>query len=185
MLIIDLQKGLFHADPPPWQARKIVERINECADAFRGAGAPVFLIQHDGTEEEGVAPETDGWQLVPELRVSSQDARLRKTACDAFQATTLHPELRKWNIHTVVIAGYATEFCIESTVRAALGRGYRVWVVSDAHTTNDSPVLPAAKIVEHHNQTWPECAANHPVRLITSRELTRALDPTRRQTVVA
>jgi nicotinamidase-related amidase len=43
--------------------------------------------------------------------------------------------------------------CVDSTCRAAVALGYRVTLVSDGHTTFDSPVLPAEKIIAHRNRT--------------------------------
>jgi nicotinamidase-related amidase len=43
--------------------------------------------------------------------------------------------------------------CVESTCRAAVALGYQMVRVSDAHTTFDTAVLPAERIVAHHNHT--------------------------------
>ncbi len=46
-----------------------------------------------------------------------------------------------------------TEMCIDSACRAAKALGYRVVLADDAHTTFDTKVLPAERIVAHHNAT--------------------------------
>lgn len=46
-----------------------------------------------------------------------------------------------------------TEFCVDTTCRAAAGLGLRPILVADAHTTTDSPLLSAQAIIEHHNRT--------------------------------
>ena len=43
--------------------------------------------------------------------------------------------------------------CVDSACRAAKALGYRVTLVYDAHTTFDNDVLPAERIVAHHNRT--------------------------------
>jgi nicotinamidase-related amidase len=43
--------------------------------------------------------------------------------------------------------------CVDSACRAATALGYRVVLVSDGHTTWDSPALPAERIIAHHNRT--------------------------------
>lgn len=45
-----------------------------------------------------------------------------------------------------------TEYCIDATIRAASEFGYKVTLISDAHTTFDSTVLDAQHIIDHHNQ---------------------------------
>jgi nicotinamidase-related amidase len=105
------------------------------------------------------------------LDVRPGDAVIRKGACDAFQGTRLAAQLRRWGIGTVVLLGYATEFCVDSTVRRATSRGLRVVVVRDGHTTNDSPVLPATRIIAHHNRTWAEMDCFPKVFLVSARDL--------------
>lgn len=74
-----------------------------------------------------------------------------KDRCDAFLGTGLDARLRALGIGRLVIAGMQTEFCVDTTTRAAFAHGYKVVLASDAHTTFDSPQLKAPDIVAHHN----------------------------------
>jgi len=42
--------------------------------------------------------------------------------------------------------------CVDSACRGAVANGYRVVLVSDGHTTYDTPVLSADRIIAHHNR---------------------------------
>lgn len=42
--------------------------------------------------------------------------------------------------------------CVDSACRGAVVLGYRVVLVSDGHTTYDTPVIPADRIIAHHNR---------------------------------
>ncbi|MEV6901485.1 isochorismatase family protein [Amycolatopsis sp. NPDC051372] len=53
---------------------------------------------------------------------------------DAFSEAGLHTHLRDAGVRTVVFGGIATEFGMESTLRAAADHGYAVIGVSDAMT---------------------------------------------------
>ena len=46
-----------------------------------------------------------------------------------------------------------TEYCIDTTCRRAVSLGYDVTLVADAHTTHDNDLLPAEKIIAHHNRS--------------------------------
>jgi nicotinamidase-related amidase len=46
-----------------------------------------------------------------------------------------------------------TEYCIDTTCRAAADLGIRPILIADAHTSMDSAVLSAKAIIEHHNLT--------------------------------
>ena len=70
-----------------------------------------------------------------------------------------------------MIAGWATNSCVNSTVRSAISRDYNVVVASDAHTLSDRPHLAATAIIRHHNWVWSDLLTNRSTRLSTTGEL--------------
>jgi len=152
LLIIDVQKALCTGQ---WSAHgmdEVIGRINALAGKARAAGAPVVLIQHE--ESDGpLQADTEGWELDDRLAVQPGDIRLRKTACDSFHRTQLQPLLESHGVDALVVCGLQSEFCVDSTVRGALARGYPVVLAADAHSTMDNGVLTAAQITAHHNAT--------------------------------
>lgn len=151
LLVIDVQQALCFGDYAGFDAARVIDRINEVAARFRAAGAPVFLIQHedDGPLQRGSA----GWRLADGLAVHPTDVVLAKRATDSFHRTDLQAQLEARGITDLVICGLQSEFCVDTTTRRALALGYPVQLVSDGHTTMDSPVLTAAQITAHHNET--------------------------------
>ena len=63
--------------------------------------------------------------------------------------------LENLNIKHLIICGYASEFCVDVTVKRAAGLGYSKTLVSDGHTTHDKPHLSGVEIRDHHNATLP------------------------------
>ena len=172
VLVIDVQAGLFCAKPPPFEAREVVERINSVTARARAAGAAVIFIQHDGQPGgEDVVPFTEGWALHPDLEVRPGELVIRKSTCDAFYGTALEAELRSRGITRVLLMGYATDFCLDATLRSAVSKELEVIVVADAHTTSENPVVSAALVRQHHNWAWANCIARRPVRVLNSSEL--------------
>ncbi len=167
LLIIDVQKALCSGGEAAFDIDRVVERINDVAAKSRAAGAPVILIQH---EEEGgpLQFETEGWQLYDRLATRPEDIRVRKTAADSFHRTELHALLQSRNIAKLVVCGLQSEFCVDSTVRGALARGYPVVLVSDSHSTLDNSVLSAAQISAHHNATLANLSSFGPRVTTTS-----------------
>src|SRR5262245_50426853 len=159
ILVIDVQHGLFDANPRPFEHERVVTRINELTRRARQSGASVLLVQHDGKAHENLVPFTKGWELHASLVQDPKDLHVRKSTCDAFFETPLEQELRKRGIESLVVAGYATDFCIDSTVRNAASKRFQVFVASDAHTTNDSTILKAEQIVVQRNWAWARCSA--------------------------
>jgi nicotinamidase-related amidase len=71
----------------------------------------------------------------------------------AFHETDLHARLSLLGVEHLVIAGLQTEYRVDSACRTAAALGYRVTLVKDGHTTYDTPVLSAARIIMHHNHS--------------------------------
>ena len=172
VLVIDVQTGLFCVDPAPFEAEAVVARINAVTAAARQAGSPVIFIQHDGEPGgEDVVPFTEGWKLHPKLEVCPGELVIRKTTCDAFYGTPLEAELRSRGITTLVLMGYATDFCVDATLRSAASRDFGVIVVADAHTTSDNSVLKAEVVRRHHNWAWANAITRKGVRVIKASEV--------------
>lgn len=152
LLIIDVQKALCSGEWSAFDIDRVIGRINAVASKARAAGAPVFLIQHE--EDDGPLQHgTEGWQLDERLVIEPGDVRIRKTATDSFHRTELQSLLQSHAVDNLVVCGLQSEFCVDSTVRAALALGYPVLLVADAHSTLDNGVLAAAQITAHHNAT--------------------------------
>ncbi len=152
LLIIDMQAGLFAGPSPRYDAQGVIRRINDIARAVRAAGGIVIFIQHE--DQGGLVPETEGWQILPDLERMDSDLTLRKQACDSFYETNLPGLLDQHHARELIITGCATDFCVDTTVRAAASRDYEVVVVEDGHTTRDRQHLDAQTIIRHHNYMW-------------------------------
>ncbi len=153
LLVIDVQQGMFSFESSPYDADAVIGRIQRLIEDARSADVPIFFVQHAGPPGDPLAPEGPGFAFVAEVAPRPDDDVTTKTECNAFRATGLERKLRAADVDHVVICGMQTEFCVDTAVRAASDRGFRVTLVSDAHTTLDSPALAARDIVAHHNST--------------------------------
>lgn len=151
VIVIDMQKKVYETIPSPFEAEAVIERINTVCSRARAQGIPVIFSQHqaEGFLEQG----SDGWQLVTGLLTGSADIFLQKTAGDAFTNTALQQILEEKGVDHLIIMGFASEICVDSTTRRAAALGYSIQLVADAHTTHEKAHLSAAKIREHHNLT--------------------------------
>ncbi|NRF72034.1 cysteine hydrolase [Aquincola sp. S2] len=172
LLVIDVQAGLFDGERRPGDGAAVVQRINALADRARAAGVPVLYVQH---EREGtpLASDSPGWALAAGLTPLPADARLRKTTPDCFLGTRLEPLLQEHDIRHLVICGYASEFCVDTTIRRAAALGYTVTLAADAHTTHDKDHASAEQIRAHENATLPNLTSFGPViRAVPAAEIT-------------
>jgi nicotinamidase-related amidase len=89
------------------------------------------------------------------------DVLLAKRNADSFIGTDLDKRLRELGVGHVIVTGLATEFCIDSTCRAALSRGYDLTLVEDGHSTpapSPDSGLTAETIVTRYDQvlSWAD-----------------------------
>ena len=159
VLVIDVQIGLF--DPAPFEAEQVINRINTVTQKARISGCPVFFIQHE-TEKAPLQYKSKNWELHQGLTVLDEDIKIRKTTPDSFLKTNLEKVLKSKRIENLFICGYASEFCVDTTVRRAAALGYEVSLISDAHTTHDKDHATASEIREHHNRTLPNITSFGP-----------------------
>lgn len=151
-MIVDVQQGMFAIRPPIYRGEEIVRRIARLLERARREGVAVVHIQHNGSAGDVLAKGSAGWPHHPLVMPRDGELVIEKHNSSAFHATGLDRELRDRKIDRLVIAGMQTEMCIDSACRAAAAFDYRITLVSDGHTTWDTPVLTADRIIAHHNR---------------------------------
>ncbi|MGW0890721.1 isochorismatase family protein [Saccharopolyspora sp. NPDC002578] len=152
LVIVDLQVEYVES---AFNGAATVQVLTGLRDRAVRAGAPVVQIQH---REPGFGPDRPGWELaIPPTR---SERVLVKDTPDAFVGTGLDELLRAEGASTLVIGGFSTEYCVDSTVRAALSGAFDVLVPGDGHTTAATGgVLPPDRVVAHHNHVFPGLSA--------------------------
>jgi nicotinamidase-related amidase len=156
ILIIDMQAGSFQPYSLRYDTLGVIERINALAKLFRENHQFVIHIQHDGSKENSFIPGTADWQILPELNQVSGDLFVSKTANDSFYNSELQSILSKHNITELFITGCATDFCVDSTIKSALSKDYKVTVIEDGHTTASRPYIDAQSAIQHYNWLWAD-----------------------------
>ena len=82
---------------------------------------------------------TWGAEFIDEMKPKEGDQVVggKSTLC-GFNNTNLEKILKESNIKNIVIGGFLTNFCVESTARTAYDKGYGVTVIKDATAANSS-----------------------------------------------
>ena len=145
LVLIDLQQGILQRKTAPHSASDVLARSARLAERFRAVGGLVVLVNVSYSPDGGdrlTQPTDDpplasafapGWdQLSPELGRGAGDITITKRQWGAFYGTPLDMQLRRRGIKTIVIAGIATNFGVESTARDAFERGHALVFVEDA-----------------------------------------------------
>lgn len=104
---------------------------------------------------------TPGPEIIPELTPKKGDLIIRgKKTLDAFWSTSLDYTLRTNLVEWVVIVGFHTNWCVESTARSAYDKGYRVVVIGDCTGTDTQTeqdyaekfIFPKIGLVMNHKE---------------------------------
>jgi nicotinamidase-related amidase len=163
LLILDVQVGLVHGPEKPWRCAELLDAINALMDKARHAGAPIFIARHIGPPGSPIEAGSPLTEVARELNLSGAEVVFEKRRPNAFAMTDLASALRACGATGVVIAGMKTQYCVDSTCRAARDLGFDAVLIADAHTCSDTPLMKAEAIVAHHNATLngPFCQVVH------------------------
>ena len=158
LLVVDAQVD-FIAPEGPWakagfdlsSVPPALEKANRLADVAREAGATVVYIRvitspdtdsdalknfytRRGFPLETIAicrrgtPGADYYGVDPQ----PGDMHVEKVLFSSFYGTDFEERLRERGIDTLVVTGFTTDCCVDSTVRDAFHRGFNVFLVGDA-----------------------------------------------------
>ncbi|MBY0401008.1 isochorismatase family protein [Myxococcota bacterium] len=170
LVVIDMQEGLRRGEPKH-DLVGVLARIDRLAGRVRARGGCVFFVQHDGPPGDDFALRSPGWTLIDSIERDAKDRIVHKTLNDAFFGTTLRSDLEAVGAERVLIAGWATDLCVDATVRSAAACGFEVVVVADGHTVSDRPHLGARQVIEHHHWIWANLIAEHAVRIVPAAQI--------------
>ncbi|WP_419905634.1 isochorismatase family protein [Kiloniella sp.] len=165
LLIIDFQRAVA-IEPKAHDFENVRAVLVTAVIKARSQNIPVIFVQHQ-EDKSPFAKGGEGWKLFEDLSPQLGDYLVAKESCDSFRQTELEQILAKLGADTLIIGGYATEFCIDTSVRAAASRGYKTIVLKDGHTTRDRDHLLAEDIKRHHNWVWPTMTnPEHEIQLL-------------------
>ncbi|MHB2207080.1 cysteine hydrolase family protein [Methylobacterium sp. CM6257] len=123
--------------------------IREAADLLqraRAAGIPIFHVRHDagpGSPYDVTAPIG---QISPEVAPQGDEPVITKAYPSSFVGTDLQAQLEKAGVKDVVLAGFMTHMCVNSTARSAFNLGFRPTIVASATATRDLPAPDGSKV---------------------------------------
>jgi len=150
LLVVDVLVGIFKLPVPLHQPDTFLASVRSLVERARRSGVPVIYVHHLGREGSPLARGMPGREIHPAIAPRPGDLVIEKSEPDGFHGTELESELRKRDVRELIVCGFATQDCVDTTVRSAFGRGFKVTLVRGAHTTTANPVLSAEQIVAHH-----------------------------------
>jgi nicotinamidase-related amidase len=151
LLVVDVQNGVVAESH---NRDSVVANVNTLIAKARESQTPVVWVQHS---DEELAPDSEAWQIVPELVPGEGEPIVHKRFGDSFEDTDLEQLLAERGVGQLIVAGAQTDACIRSTLHGAIVRGYDATLVGDAHTTEDMSPWGAPSpdlVIAHTNMYW-------------------------------
>jgi len=134
LLVIDVQNEYFTGLLPVTYPHNSTSNIVPAIQAASDAHIPIIMVQHTA-KAKAFVKGTEGWELHESVKNIKASHTIEKTMASSFVGTDLEAWLRKNYIDTVVISGYMTQHCCDTTARYAHHLGFNVEFLSDATGT--------------------------------------------------
>ncbi|MBW4611864.1 MAG: cysteine hydrolase [Desmonostoc vinosum HA7617-LM4] len=137
LLVIDVQNEYFTGKLPVTYPSGSLDNILQVMNIAREQGIPVIVVRHTQPSEDSpiFKKGSQAWELHPEIAKYPYDLLIEKNLPGSFTGTELENWLRDQGIDTVVISGYMTQMCCDTTARQASHLGFAVEFLADATGT--------------------------------------------------
>ena len=130
-------------------AERAAPKIERLVGRARARAVPVIYVNDNfgqwrsdfrSTVHACAQPDRAGWRIVRRLRPREEDYFVLKPQHSAFYCTVLELLLEDLGTRTLVVAGFAANFCVLFTANDAHMRGFRLVVPADCTAAN-TPAL--------------------------------------------
>jgi nicotinamidase-related amidase len=159
LVVIDAQQEYFAPigrlvlpDGPP-----AVERIAALLAWARAQGVPVVHVTHESRRPNPTtfAPGSPALAIHPAARPEPGEPVLTKHLPGSFTNTGLEEHLRRHGLEQIIVSGFMTQMCCDTTAREAAHRGFKVLMAADAMAAMpvkgpDGVLIPADQVHRTH-----------------------------------
>jgi nicotinamidase-related amidase len=159
LLVIDAQQEYFAPigklvlpDAP-----RAIERIAALLAWARARGVPVVHVVHESRRPNPTTfvPGSPALDIHPAARPVPGEPIVTKHLPGSFTQTGLEEHLRRHGIEQVIVSGFMTQMCCDTTAREAAHRGFKVVMAADAMaampvTGPDGGLIPADQVHRTH-----------------------------------
>jgi nicotinamidase-related amidase len=139
LIMIDCQntytRGVLELDG----VEAALDQAAELLDRARSAGIPVIHVQHDGGAGSPYDISAEIGSIVGRVAPRDGEPVVVKSFPNSFVHTDLDERLRAASASNLLLAGFMTHMCVNSTARGAFNLGYAPTVVAGATATRDLP----------------------------------------------
>ena len=143
LLLIDIQKGvddLQHWGGPTGRRNnpEAEAHMKALLDGWREKSLPIIYTKHDSREAASPLKwSLPSGEMKPGFEPREDETVIWKDVNSGFIGTNLEIKLRQLNVTRLVVVGFFTNFCVETTTRMAGNMGYDTYLIPDACATTN------------------------------------------------
>ena len=149
LIMIDLQNTYTRGVMELENVQPAIDQAAELLDRARSAGTSVIHIMHDAGAGSPYDVHDEIGQIVDRVAPRDGEPVIVKNFPNAFTSTDLHERLVAGS--NLILAGFMTHMCVNSTARGAFSLGHHPAVVASTTATRalpgpDGSTVPAAAL---------------------------------------
>ncbi|MEO6118077.1 MAG: cysteine hydrolase family protein [Methylotenera sp.] len=153
LILIDIQNTYRHGVMQLTNVEPAILEAQKLLKMARALKIPVIHIQHDAGVGSPYDVTADIGAIAAEVAPIAGEKVIVKNYPNAFVQTTLDAELKELGVKNIVLAGFMTHMCVNSTAHGGFNLGYAPTIVASATATRplmsaNGKVLSAEEV--HH-----------------------------------
>jgi len=139
LIMIDCQNTYTRGPLELSGVQAALDQAEELLDRARSAGIPIIHIQHDAGPGSPYDVREEIGAIVDRVAPRAGEPTIVKNYPNSFTGTELDTVLKQGPERPLLLAGFMTHMCVNSTARGAFSLGHAPTVVAGATATRDLP----------------------------------------------
>jgi nicotinamidase-related amidase len=135
LIMVDCQNTYRHGVMQLTNVESAIKEAQKLLQMARDLKIPIIHIQHDAGVGTPYDVTAEIGQISAEVAPKNGEAVITKNYPNAFITTPLEAQLRALGVENLVLAGFMTHMCINSTARGAFNLGFKPTVVASTCAT--------------------------------------------------
>jgi nicotinamidase-related amidase len=146
LVMIDLQNTYTRGVMELEGVQAAIDEAATLLDRARTAGIPIIHVQHSDGPGSLYDVEGESGAIVDRVAPRDGETVVVKQYPNSFVQTELDDRLKAVGAQNLVLAGFMTHMCVNSTARGAFNLGYAPSVVAAATATRSLPGVDGASV---------------------------------------
>ncbi len=155
VVVMDTQKGLVV--DALYDFENFVKNVKKSIEVARAKNVEILYVQHDNGAV--LVPGNELYEIADEFKPEPNEKRFVKHEGSCFSNKEFREYLESVKEDTLMITGLVTNYCVDTTVKAAHERGYKVVIPAGTNSAFDTDYFDAETAYKYCNEdVWPEIA---------------------------